>query len=137
MTDPTSQTLLPHPLPNCADSRTLLIAMRRMAIHGLRDAVAANLLLGQFGLGAQKVGTLLRAMLTDIALAAQGNVVIAPCCVPRMTPHERLMLLAIADPDRSAEPLLELTSSADCLRPVVATRTLAGALAEMGRPVRL
>jgi hypothetical protein len=87
---------LPLPLPVGRDEQVLLLLFRRMAIHGLRDARASMLALDQFGSGFLRRLHLIRAFLLGLARHAQEPLTIAPCCAPRMTRHEGLVLSAMA-----------------------------------------
>lgn len=128
-------TMLPHAAPVCGDARTLLFTIRRMAMHGLNDAFAANAMLAAYGLRYRKPLLLIRTLLIDIARNARGNVIVAPCCAPRMTAHEHALLAAIGDPagaDGHIAPLLDTGKSSMA---VATTIALSESLAAMGRPL--
>lgn len=86
---------LPLPLPQDRHEQVLLLLFRRMAIHGLRDASASLLALDHFGSGFLRSLHLVRAFLHGLARRAQGPLQVAPCCTPRMTRHEGLVLAAM------------------------------------------
>jgi len=130
-------TILPYVAPVCGDPRTLLFAIRRMAVHGLHDASAANALLGTYGLRYRKPMVLLRAVLVDIARMARGNIIVAPCCAPRMTAREYALLTAISDPvdgELYMKPLLKPHTASVA---TVTITALSETLSEMGRPLAI
>lgn len=86
---------LPLPLPRARHDQVVLLLVRRMAIHGLRDARAAMLALDHFGGGFLRALHLTRAFLHALARHAQGPIQVAPCCAPRMTRHEGLVVAAM------------------------------------------
>ena len=86
---------LPLPLPQTRHDQVLLLLFRRMATHGLRDARASLLALDQFGSGFLRTLHLVRAFLHGLARHAQEPLTIAPCCAPRLTRHEALVLAAM------------------------------------------
>lgn len=138
MTDtPKIAAILPHKVPAADDARLLLFALRRIAVHGMSDAFAVNAMLTGFGLRYRRPLVLLRALLVEMARAAQGNVVVAPCCAPRMTRDEDNILAALADPACAAERLGATLGTPDCLRAIDTARALSDTLAGMGRPIRL
>ena len=105
-------TMVPHIAPVCGDARTLLFAIRRLTIHGLRDAHAANAMLARYGMQYREPLFLLRKALVEVARNARGNIVVAPCCSPCMTNHEHALLTAINDPDTARAtlaPLVDVT----------------------------
>ncbi len=63
----------------------ILVAMRRMAAHGIRDAHAALLMLDLFGGRFRRPLVLLRAFMLEFARASQRSIKVAPCCSLRMT----------------------------------------------------
>ena len=130
-------TILPHALPDQNGARTLLFALRRMGVHGLRDAHAAHAMLSRYGLHYRRPLLLMRALLVEIAQAARGRVTLAPCCAVRMTADERSILAAIADPEAAPAALLPLLASPHCARPAEMAGALAETLAEIGDPIRL
>ena len=95
---PASATLtaLPYALPDCANARVALFAMRRMGANGLSDARAAHAMFIAFGEAFRRPLTLLRALMADMAASAAQPIAIAPCCCARMTPSERALLTVLA-----------------------------------------
>ncbi len=136
-TQPSPPDLMPHHLPSDADTRAILVAMRRMAIHGLRDATAANILLANYGMAAQRLTILMRSLLVELAQSASGRITIAPCCAPRMTDDERNILGALAEPEMAADHLLGVLRNSDCLQPLTTAQTLSCVLIDIGKPVLL
>jgi len=129
--------MLPHAAPADPTSRALLVAARRMAIHGLHDASAALLMVQNFGLHFRKVLVLLRSFMLESSQSAQGAIMIAPCCAPRMTAQEYALIGAItcagADPALASQYLHQLTGAAHCDGLLATARMLAGAIAESGQ----
>lgn len=145
MTSPTPHTttpplaeLLPHTAPPCHDTRTMLIAARRMAIHGVYDAQAAHLLFCCHGLQFRRSLVLLRALMLDVSAAARAPIQIAPCCIARMTRHEHALLTVIAtaghDTPRAMEALNQLTSGGDSAGLLATATVLAHALRQIDHP---
>lgn len=137
---PTPETglarLLPHAAPADPTTRALLVAARRMAIHGLQDASAALLIVQTFGLHFRKTLVLLRSFMLEASQAATGPIQIAPCCAPRMTAQEHALITAITcaarDPAAASDHLHRLTGAAHCEGLLATARVLAGAIAEKG-----
>ncbi|QLC24061.1 hypothetical protein HFP57_02765 [Parasphingopyxis algicola] len=130
-------TMLPHAAPVCGNARTLLFAIRRMAIHGLNDAFAANAMLAAYGMRYRKPLLLVRALLIDIARSARGHVIVAPCCAPRMTAHEHALLSAIGDPAGADTHIARLLDSGKTSTAVATATALNESLSAIGRPVAL
>lgn len=86
------------PLPEARSLKVSLVILRRMAIHGLRDSRAIMLALDSYGGRFAKILELHRCFLHEIATTSRRNIRIAPCCAPRMTTDEALMIEAIAQP---------------------------------------
>lgn len=126
---------LPLPLPNGRMERTVLFALRRMAAHGVRDANAAWLMLDLFGVRFRRPLVLLRAFLLELAHASHGPIRIAPCCTPRMTADEELMLQALfgsANDIAAAEDALRrLTRDAGVGEPLSAAAVFARVMTEL------
>ena len=133
--------ILPHTAPSDQPTRIVLIAARRMAVHGLYDASAALLMVQAFGIHFRKPLVLLRAFLMETSAAAQGDIRIAPCCLPRMTMQEGAMMAAIAHggsrPDLAAMHLAHLIGQAAPGGLLTTAQALSLALAECGRPAVL
>lgn len=133
--------LVPHPIPVEPVARILLYAMRRMAIGGLDDAHAANVLMGQLGMSYRRPLIILRALMLEVSRTSARSISIAPCCCHRMTADEALMLGAIeaaaARPDVARTLMTRVTATFDCLAPVSAAQALNHAFADLGRPVVL
>lgn len=133
--------LVPHPVPVEPVARILLYAMRRMAIGGLDDAHAANVLMGQLGLNYRRPLVILRALMLEVSRTSQRSISIAPCCCHRMTEDEGSLLncidLAVARPDAARVLMTRVTATFDCLAPVSAAQALNHAFADLGRPLTL
>lgn len=97
MSDPDRMACaLPYILPATRSEQVLLLMFRRMAVHGLHDARAAMLALDHFGGRFLRALHLTRAFIHGLSRHAQGPIRIAPCCAPRMTRHEHLIVAAMA-----------------------------------------
>lgn len=133
--------LVPHPIPVEPVARILLYAMRRMAIGGLDDAHAANVLLGQFGMNYRRPLIILRALMLEVSRTSERSISIAPCCCRRMTADEARLLSAveasIARPDVARTLIAQITASMNCLAAVSAAQALAQSFDDLGRPVVL
>jgi hypothetical protein len=131
--------LAPHPLPSAYWSRVVLVAVRRMAIHGLYDASASLLMMRELGLHFRKPLLMLRVLMLEISHMARTPVAVAPCCALRMTAHEqdilRALSAALQDPALAEHALLRLTSGAPTAGLLATTTVAAQALAEAGRPL--
>jgi hypothetical protein len=115
MTDTITHHLLTERAPATRPARTLLLAMRRIAIGGVDDAHAANLMLSDFGMGYRRPLMFLRVLMGEIARVSHNTIHVAPPCCPQMTVGERAILAAIIDgrenPDRSRVALAGITGS--------------------------
>lgn len=87
--------LLPLPLPEGRVERVVLICIRRMAAHGIRDAQAALIAIDTFGVNFRRPLVLMRAYIVELAQISQRSIKIAPCCAMRMTRDEGLILAAL------------------------------------------
>ena len=138
-TPPTVTTMLPFTAPAERPPRLLLYAMRRMGAHGLRDAHAANAMLGSFGQSYRRPLVLLRVLLTELARASQTKVTIAACCCARMTRDEAMLIEAVAlanvDPQAAHEMIANVLGNADCVGALTTAQALAQAFADLGRPL--
>jgi hypothetical protein len=115
--------------------------MRRMAIGGLDDAHAANVLMGQLGMNYRRPLIILRALMLEVSRTSGRSISIAPCCCHRMTADEAALLgtveTAVARPDVARTLMAQITATLDCLAPVSAAQALNHAFADLGRPVVL
>lgn len=132
-----NQVLLPRPLA-CTD-RAILVMLRRMGGHGLRDAQAAMLAMRHFGNGFRQPLTLMRCFVAELAQASQRNILIANCCAPKMTLDEGLVLEAVAmscrKPDRTRRNMDLLTGGGPASRAITVARALNIALENAGSPL--
>lgn len=135
---PTS-AMLPLPVPGDAARRLVLVALRRMASHGLRDAHAASLMIGALGLHFRRPLALLRAFMAEIAQASSRTITVAPCCALRMTRDEgRIMNALVLAPSRDASAALHLqvlTGGGEISGPLSLAAAINQALADAGRPL--
>lgn len=132
MTMPGGPCLLPLPLPDGRIERSVLFAVRRMAAHGVRDVSAAWLILDVFSTGFRRPLVLLRAFMLELAHAAAGPIRVAPCCAPRMTEHEGLIMLALFSGDlvSAEDALAQLTGRAQVFEPLSAAAVFGRAVGE-------
>jgi hypothetical protein len=130
---------LPFAAPGKSIARLLLYVMRRMAVGGLRDAHAANAMMGTFGMSHHRPLTFLRVFMAELARAAKRTLMVAPCCCGRMTANETELLWIIGeaarDPGAAHERLAALIGNDDCRAPLSAAIGLSDTLADLGRPV--
>ena len=146
MTNPNALTagemidrIVPHPGPEDAVGRCLLLAMRRIAAAGLDDATAANAMLGVFGLGYRRPLMFLRVLMEEVSRVSQQQIKIAPCCCPRMTSGEAAILQAVYlgrhDPGRARAGLAKITATLNLSPALSVAQALADALDDLGRPL--
>ena len=86
---------LPHALPDDANTRLALFAIRRLGAHGLNDAHVAHAFVTRFGEGFRRPLVLMRALMHELAATATQPIGIAPCCCPRATPSEATLLTVL------------------------------------------
>ena len=131
--------VLPHAAPMQRAPRLLLYAIRRMGAHGLRDAHAANAMLGTFGQSYRRPLILLRAFMAELARASQRHIVIAGCCCARMTGDEAQLIgaitLANADRHCAHDMLAALTGVNDMLGALSSAQAVEQAFGDLGRPL--
>ena len=134
MTQPGGACLLPLPLPGDRIERSVLFAVRRMAAHGVRDVSAAWLILDLCSTGFRRPLVLLRAFMLELAHAATGPIRVAPCCTPRMTEHEGLIMLTLfsakSDMASAEDALTRLTGCAQVFEPLSAAAVFGRAIGE-------
>lgn len=115
-------SLLPLPLPADPSQRLVLRCLRRMAMHGIRDAQAALFLLEHFGIEFRRPLVLLRAFMAELAQSSTQRITLAPCCAMRMTPDEgrivAILSMAADDPDSAGQQLQHLTGSNQITSPL-------------------
>jgi hypothetical protein len=133
--------ILPYPLPRDTMQRFTLFALRRMAVHGIRDAHAASSFIASFGLHFRKPLVLMRAFIVELAQVAHGRIVVAPCCAPRMTEDEArivgILATAASNPD-CARQHLERLAGTRCTGGTLATAAAFNdAMAQHGRPLAI
>jgi len=126
--------VLPFASPTDERSRLLLLAIRRMAAHGLNDAHAAHACLIGFGLSYRRPLILLRALMAEISRASARKIMVAPCCCTRMTHDEAVLLRAIMTAPRDrfeAHSALEsLLGTPLCLGALTSAEALGEAVTE-------
>src|SRR3546814_18709938 len=82
----------PHTLPEDADARLVLFAIRRLGAHGLHDACAAHAFVTAFGEAFRRQLVLMRAFMLDVASTAAQPIAIATGCCARATASEAALL---------------------------------------------
>ncbi len=134
-----AKTLLPHAAPASPYRRLLLFAIRRMAAGGITDAHAAHAIFTGFGLGYRRPLVLVRALMAELSRVSTAKLTVAPCCCPRMTSDEAMLVDLIAEaPDRpdsvhlALNGLLHVRTSLGVL---VSAQAVAAAFHDLGMPL--
>lgn len=131
--------MLPYAAPTCPYAQLLLFGIRRMAAGGLADAHAAHALFAGFGLGFRRPLVLLRAMMAEAARVSAKRLLVAPCCCPRITEDERVLLdavaSAVAEPGATHRALARMLHVHDCLGLVTSAQAVAASFADGGMPL--
>ena len=139
MTIVTIAAALPHAMPDCANARLALFAMRRMGAGGLSDAHVAQAFVVGFGEAFRRPLILMRALMADLAATATGPIAIAPCCCQRLTPAEDAFLTILTRAEAAPETARILLSDLLAARRVdgvlASVTALAIAFADAGRPI--
>ena len=134
-----TMTLPPHALPAGAGARIALFAIRRMGAHGLADARAAHVIFTTFGQRFRRPLILTRTLMAELASTAEGTIAIAPCCCPRMTPAEQILLAVLArvhDAPEAAQLLMaDLLGVRRVESVLMAAAAMSAAFADEGRPI--
>jgi hypothetical protein len=135
----TATMMLPHAAPASPYRRLLLFGIRRMAAGGINDAHAAHALFTGFGLSYRRPLVLLRALMAELSRVSTQKLTVAPCCCPRMTADEALMLDVIADapndPDGAHVALSRLLHVRTCLGVLGSAQAVASAFSDCGMPL--
>lgn len=131
--------LLPHPLPEPAGDRLLLLAIRRMGAHGLSDAQVAQRFVAMCGHGFRRPLVLARSFMAELAATATTTIAIAPGCCARMTWAEAAILTAIGEAERRPETARLLLADVMAQRRaeaiVASAAALCAAFADVGLPI--
>jgi hypothetical protein len=134
-----SPTLLPHAVPASPYRQLLLFAIRRMAAGGIADAHAAHAIFTGFGLGYRRPLVLLRALMAELSRVSTAKLTVAPCCCPRMTSDEAMLLDLIAEaplcPEQVHDALSGLLHVRSCLGALTSAEAVASAFADLGMPL--
>jgi hypothetical protein len=138
--DQSTQTLLlPHAVPASPYRRLLLFGIRRMAAGGINDAHAAHAMFTGFGLRYRRPLVLLRALMAELSRVSTQKLTVAPCCCPRMTEDEALMLEIVAnapaDPDGGHKALARLLHVRTCLGVLGSAQAVSAAFTDCGMPL--
>ena len=142
MTDSaTLEALIPHCVPTDQVARTMLIAIRRLAVGGVTDAHATNILMADFGMAYRRPLMFLRILISEVSRIATRQISIAPCCCPRMTEGEAAFLTIIETardhPECARAALARLAGTLDCLPALSVAQALGDALDDIGHPLHL
>jgi hypothetical protein len=136
---PTIANPLPFAAPLGHANQLLLYVIRRMGAHGLHDAVAANALLGSFGMRYRRPLIMLRAFVAESARGAEKPIMISGCCCARMTLDEARLTEAITtalDDPRGASLLLRQAMGCETdLGALSAAQAVCAAFSDLGRPL--
>lgn len=131
--------MLPHAVPPCAHRKLLLFALRRVASSGLNDAFAANAFIGGFGQSFRRPLVLLRALMAEVSRISGRKLLIAPCCCPRMTASEAVLLATVADsradPNAAHAALANMLGVRNCLGALSSAQALGLAFEDLGKPL--
>lgn len=130
---------LPHALPDDANARLALFAIRRLGAHGLADAHVANAFVTHFGEGFRRPLVLIRAFMHELAATATQPIAIAPCCCPRATPSEAALINVLTRAARAPCTawilLADQLATRDVGAVLACAEAVAGAFADAGRPL--
>ena len=133
------KTLLPHAAPASPYRRLLLFAIRRMAAGGVADAHAAHAIFTGFGLSYRRPLVLIRALMAELSRVSTAKLTVAPCCCPRMTCDEAMLVDLIGDamcrPENVHEALSELLHVRTCLGVLTSAQAVAAAFHDLGMPL--
>ena len=134
-----SPALLPHAAPASPYRRLLLFAIRRMAAGGIADAHAAHAIFTGFGLGYRRPLVLLRALMAELSRVSSAQLKVAPCCCPRMTSDEAMLVDLIAEaplrPSEVHQALRDLLHVKACPGALSSAEAVASAFADLGMPL--
>lgn len=126
------------PLPADSASRLTLYCLRRMAAHGLRDAQAASRMMATFGLPFRRPLVLLRTAIFELSRVSYRTIRLAPCCHPRMTADEAVLLAALREAGRDERAAIAhlhgLAGDAQLAGTLCAAAAYAQALTDLGCP---
>lgn len=139
MTASAVHPLLPHAAPASPQLRLVLYGLRRMAAGGIGDAYAAHAFLSACGLHYRRPLVLLRALVAEVARTGAARLAIGPCCCPRMSSSEAVLLSAIATarltPADAHDQFAGLLRVTRCATVTDHAQALAISFADMGRPL--
>lgn len=131
--------LLPRVAPACENRRLMLYVFRRVAAHGLNDALGANAMLTAFGRSYRRPLVLIRALAAEMARVSARRLMIAPCCCSRMTAAEAALIdvlaIATSDPAGAHARLTGLLGVRECVGALGSAQALEQAFADLGRPI--
>lgn len=139
MHETTQSEMLPHAAPANPYRRLLLYGVRRMATGGIADAHAAHAIFTGFGLSYRRPLVLLRALMVELSRVSTTKLTVAPCCCPRMTRDEALLLQLVADSPLQAEAVHEELTRflhvRSCLGVLTSAQSVAVAFTDLGMPL--
>ena len=139
MAEAQSHSLLVYPIPRNPVARTLIYAIRKIAAGGLNDAFAAHAMLSLFGSRSRRPLLLLRALMAELARISQRQLVVGPCCCPRVTLAEAELLLVISlaceRPAFVHARLCQLLAVEHALGALSSAQAVGQACADLGHPL--
>nr|WP_294391887.1 DUF6628 family protein [uncultured Sphingomonas sp.] len=110
-----------------------------MAAGGINDAHAAHALFTGFGLSYRRPLVLLRALMAELSRVSTRKLTVAPCCCPRMTDDEALLLDVMAsassDADGAHRALTRLLHVRTCLGVLGSAQAVDAAFTDCGMPL--
>ncbi|WP_231639311.1 DUF6628 family protein [Sphingomonas profundi] len=132
--------ILTHAAPDCPNQRLLLFAIRRIAADGLADAHATHAFFVAFGRSFRRPLVLLRALMAEVSRVSTAKILVAPCCCPRLTGAEAVLLSAIVNADRQPrdahDRLRAMLGVRECLGALSSAQAVAQAFEDCGRALR-
>jgi hypothetical protein len=127
--------LLPFAAPSSPSRRLLLFMVRRMAAGGLGDAYAAHATFTAFGLAFRRPLLLVRALMAELSGTSRRRLSVAPCCCPRMTPDEAMLVHLVGAGPMIEEECTRLLGGADGSGFAAAAVAVAAAFADCALPL--
>jgi hypothetical protein len=126
-------------MPEDANTRLALFAIRRLGAHGLGDAHVAHAFVSRFGESFRRPLVLIRAFMHELATTATQPIAIAPCCCPRTTPSEAALLTVLArasgSPCTAWVLLADQLGTRDVGAVLACAEAVAAAFGDAGRPI--
>jgi len=106
---------------------------------GIADAHAAHAIFTGFGRGYRRPLVLLRALMAELSRVSSAQLKVAPCCCPRMTSDEAMLVDLIAEaplrPSEVHQALRDLLHVKACPGALSSAEAVASAFADLGMPL--